>query len=276
MPSSIDRGAASAAFVLALAATLAWSGAATAQTSSVEGAPSSRLATESSQHAVPGYAAATRETPFADDAAVSARIAYIQSLLDAEQGEASRWWRTWTATYAGLAVAQGAGATLFENDGRRAALAMGAMSSSLGLFTLVAVPFPVATAGDQLRAVTAGTPAERIRKLLFAEKLYRVSARSEAFRATPWPHFIALALTGGASLTLWLHFDAPGSAAIQLLGGMALAEAQILTQPRGVIEAWRREGRQLSYGSPAPASRRARIEWTVRPYHRGLVVGGRF
>jgi len=172
------------------------------------------------------------------DAEVAARLAFIEARLDAGTAAATRWSYGWLATYGVFTLGQYGLALAVKDPGLRADMAVGAVSSSLGVAPLLLLPFTPRFAAAELRALPEGTPDERRRKLARAERLLRKSAESEAAGRSWLAHVVGggVAVAWGAVLAIAYHRVRSG--VINGIAGVGICELQIFTQPTAAIADW--------------------------------------
>ncbi|MCA9492213.1 MAG: hypothetical protein KC621_19910 [Myxococcales bacterium] len=187
-------------------------------------------------------------TAWADPPLVDAR-----ELLAANQPRAQRWWWTWVGTFGALTVGQGVLAATTTDPDVRVVDLIGAASSGIGVANLLVSPYP----GRHARADLASIGDDEAALL----DLFERTAQAERFQTGWLAHAGGLVVSAAPAVLIWAVYDQPETATLNLVGGVALSEAQILTSPRHVLRAWRtREG----------------LSARVLPTHDGLLVVGRF
>ena len=157
----------------------------------------------------------------------------IEALLR-DQAQRARTYRyVWTGINAGLAVGSFGLMPLVAHD-KREDYAVSGIASLLGTVTTFAFPLHVERDDPELAALQTLPPAARQKKL---SELLRDGARDEHSRVTwPWHLFNlgASALTGSIIAFGFGHTRAGLQTGI---AGFLLGEAQILTQPTGLVGA---------------------------------------
>jgi len=186
----------------------------------------------------------------AEDADVARRIAWIEARLARGTGAADRWWTGWYVGFTALTVGQGAVAVATTDPGLRADMAVGAVGASLGVAPLGLFPFEPRFAASDLAAEAGGTAGERRRKLAVAERLLAESADAEAFGRSWAVHLLGGGVSLGLGLVLAIAYDRLASGILNFVGGVALTELSIFTQPTDAIDAWR-EYRSGTFGPRA-------------------------
>ncbi len=171
----------------------------------------------------------------ATDAEVSKRIVFIESRLSRGAGAANLWWMSWYYGWTALSMGQFVWAITTSDKGTRTDMAVGAAASTLGLIPLGVLPFPARTASGDLARVAADSPAERRRKLVFAEHLLEAAAKDEKLRRSWVNHATSIGVSIGVGLVLGVGYGRPVPGLINALGGITLSEIQIWTTPTAAI-----------------------------------------
>ncbi|MEP7124929.1 MAG: hypothetical protein ABJE95_28630 [Byssovorax sp.] len=219
-------------------------------------------------------AASAQEPAAHADAEVMTRLAFVESALEREEPRMRFWFDSWIGAFAGLALGQ-AGVALGVTDRKvQISATVGAIKATIGVVGLSARPATARTAASTLRAMTATTPEEHRRKLHLAESLLQKSAEQERGRRS-W-----LALTGSAVINLagaavlWIGYRDYKSGWLGLGAGVAVAQVQLWTQPRGAAVAWDAYARGRFYGPlprPAPG-----LSFSLLPAPSGVSLAGSF
>ncbi len=173
------------------------------------------------------------------DAEVSRRLAFIEARLQSGTAASNRWWNAWFYGWTAFSVTQAAVALATTDRGLRIDMAVGAASSSLGVLPLGVFPLPSLRAAAKLGALPAASPAERRRKLARGERLLKESAEAEALGRSWINHALGATVSLGFGLLLGLAYKRPVSGVINTVGGIALTELQIFTQPTAAIDDYR-------------------------------------
>lgn len=194
-----------------------------------------------------------------------ARLAWIQARLAAHDRKAKAWWRGWTAGYASLAMAQGAGLLLLDDPDLQPTLIVGAIGSTLGTFGMLISPMrPVRHYAGRAGDLHADNPAA----LPLAEGLLDDAARRAREGRGVVNHLLGAAVALGGSAWLWLDRDMPVEAATNLVISLAVGQAQIWTQPTVWIDesaAYRAQAWQARGAAEPPAPR-----WSLLPQAGGV------
>ncbi|NRA32251.1 MAG: hypothetical protein HRU17_02820 [Polyangiaceae bacterium] len=222
-----------------------------------------------------GRVGAQTEAVKADDA-THTETRRILAVLEADEQPGNAWWYGWAGFYAGMLITQSVGShyigdkvpgDYFEYDGFRANLAVGALGSSLGLLSVVLIPFPATSAASELREAPGRTPAERLKRLHFARRLLERTARSERFAKSIWVHIASTLVPVGLGAILYLKYDRFGSGLFTFVGGSAIGQVRIATVPTSAmreVEA-RRRGSAMTLTPP-------RFAWAIAPHPGGAAL----
>jgi hypothetical protein len=194
---------------------------------------------------VPAFGQATG-TP--SDEEVKARLAFIQTALDAGRGRAGTWWYGWLGGYAAATVVQGGLAIAKAKDIRpvsdaasddvngdrkfAADMLVGGATTALGIVGMLIDPFTPLSAPGGLRALPDGTPEERLAKLQRAEELLRRCARREREGKGLATHLLNLGVNAAAGVVTAAAFKRPWTDGLVNFGiGEAVSLLNIFTQP---------------------------------------------
>lgn len=163
---------------------------------------------------------------FADPARAQA-IVCDEAVIHAEARRAREWRYAWTGVNATLAIGSFAAAPWVDAESRPDWIVSGAGSALTAAATFL-WPLDVEAASQELRALPPAACAARLPRLM------RESAADERARVT-WPWHVAnvglAALTGGI---IAFGYDHHLSGLLTTVGGTALAELQLWTQPTGL------------------------------------------
>ena len=173
------------------------------------------------------------------DAEIKSRLAFIEARLKSGTAASNRWWDAWFYGWTAFTVTQAAVACATTDRGLRIDMAVGAVSSSLGVIPLGLFPLPSRHAAAKLAALPGATPDDRRRKLGRAEHLLKESAEAEALGRSWFNHALGGAVSLGFGLLLGFAYKRPVAGVINTLGGIALVEIQIFTQPTAAIDDFR-------------------------------------
>lgn len=200
---------------------------------------------------------------------VDARYDRIAASLARGRPAARFWWIGWTSGYAAATVAQGALAVATTDRGTRIDSIVGAAESGIGVIgMLVAAPRTPMWASTELDAMDGSTACARLRRLRRAEELLRKSASEERQARSWYSQLIGDAVNLAAPMVLWFGYGRHAAGWYTLGPGLAVQQAQILTQPTRAIDAW------SSYQRRGNAARRP--SWRIAPIPWGAALTGSF
>lgn len=224
-----------------------------------------------------GSANATPKT--ISDEEVAKRLAFLEARLNQGEKAATLWWNVWFYGWEGLTMAQFAWALTTKDSGTRIDMAIGAASSTLGVLPLGLLPFPAKTAPQDLAkfaANTPNTPTARRQKLIFAEHLLHAAADDEILRRSWVNHAVSIGVSIGVGLILAVGYERPIPGLFNTIGGIALSELQIFTQPTAAINDLHDYQRFGITPTPTTKQKPASIGFNVGPHSGGLSLSGRF
>jgi uncharacterized membrane protein len=188
-----------------------------------------------------------------------ARLFFLQSHLSKEAPRAQRWFRAWTIGFSGLAAVQLL-APLVVKD-RRVDFYVGAGASLVGLAASLIGRPSVISDGPAFVARVAGAPQDADPCVLVAEgeRMLVHDAEMETTGRGPVMHILNVGFNVGVGLVLGFVFHRTTTAIVNTLVGTAIGEAQVLTRPRGLVDALKR----YDAGLPDPPARPWR--WQLAP-----------
>lgn len=206
------------------------------------------------------------------DAEVRERLAVARAAIGAHEPDMRHWYTAFMIMHG---VMGGVQITLFiaaADDGQRADFGFQALSSVLGMATLLVSTPPLLGAGGTLDGMPESTEEERRIKLVSAESLMRRSSDAVSFVRGPVSSLLTTGYGLAASTVLLLAFERP-SAALLLAGGTALiGQGRLLLHPWGIRDAWtayRRRYEDAGCPFDAPA-RPIATNWSFGTYGLGL------
>jgi len=161
-------------------------------------------------------------------AASAAEPAAGEPLSLREEASRARNWRyVWSGVNAGLTVGAFVAVPLVAREDRPDWIISG-IGSGVTVLATWFIPLRVESAADELEALP---PVERAR---LWRRLRRESAEDEHARVTwPW-HVVNFGLCAGTGAIIAFGYDHYLSGLITTVGGTALGEAQLFTQPTGL------------------------------------------
>jgi hypothetical protein len=154
-----------------------------------------------------------------------------------------------------------------NGDGPRNEAIIGAISSGLGLVTLLTSFPPLIGAGGALDALPESTPAERVAKLVRAERLMRESADAVSFVRGPVASLLSTGYVIVVASLLATVFQRTTGAYVLTAGGVVLGQGRLLLHPDGILHEWRRYQFQHPDAgcSPTVAVATASLSWQLVP-----------
>jgi hypothetical protein len=168
----------------------------------------------------PGFAQNNQDT--------TERITHIKQILAKDELSARNWYYNWMIGYSTVTVLQIAGSCLFHSVGTKQDMALGAISSGLGI------------AGTALSAFKPGfgkfnrlpCPFDKKDSLQYAEDLLKQAALTEK-EARSWKvHVICGAINAGSGLITWICFKRSVWDGLEIfLINTAVTEFQIWSSP---------------------------------------------
>ncbi len=198
------------------------------------------------------------------------RLALIQEMLSDGKQDASLWWNGWLWGY-GLATAvQGAVFLASDHLQTRQDMAVGAVTTLLGMAGQLIAPMTPASAPGKLAASPEGTPEERKAKLAEAERLLAACAKREKDGRSWKNHALTGAVNLGAGLVVWLGFKrSVWEGLANFAVNTVVTEVQIWTQPIRAVRDYEDYVRGTRMGS---RSVKSRMVFTVYGVPGGLGV----
>ena len=215
----------------------------------------------------------------AADASLRERIDDLQASLDRSQAPARLWLFGWTSAFtAGLAV-RSTLAVSAASEGIRIDSRVGALTLGTGLLATMALAPRSAFAAAKLRGLPDTTAEERRRKLLAGQELLAKCAFWERAGKSFVPHLVGVAVNVAAGLYLGIGEKRWASGLVAAVGGIAITELKIFTQPMtasAALAAYRGRGEsgpvRASQGArPTAASEPTLITLTSWPLGLSLV-----
>jgi hypothetical protein len=189
------------------------------------------------------------------------RVDFIRARLGAERPRARNWRRGFTIGYGALATGQAAALPSTSDAAGRASLGVGAASAALGVVALYAFPLTVIEDAPRISSLAAG-PRERCAVLTEADAALVRGAASEARGSGATAHLANLGVNAALGLVLGLGHHRWNEATIVFGVGSLVGEAQIGTQPTGLISDL---ARYRAADLPGPSTRAGRPAWSVAP-----------
>lgn len=173
------------------------------------------------------------------DSLIKEKLRFIETSFQNMQSNAKTWKYGWYAGFSTLAISQGTIGITTDNNDLKKGMALGVVTSVIGIGGLVTKPLVSIKACKTLQNMPENTIEERRIKLATAEKLLKKSAEREINGKNWKSHATAGAINLTAGLVCWLGFkksiwDGFTTFAIST----AIAELQIITQPKKSAKAF--------------------------------------
>jgi len=167
------------------------------------------------------------------------KLVFIETSFQNMQSNAKSWKYGWYAGFSTLAVGQASVYFISENKGLKQGMALGVVTSTLGIGGLITNPLTSIKAFKILQTMPENTADERKKKLQIAENLLKKSAERE-INGTKWKaHATAGAINLAAGLVTWLGFKKSIWDGLTTLAiSTTIAELQIITQPKKSVKAY--------------------------------------
>jgi hypothetical protein len=166
------------------------------------------------------------------DSIVNERILILKETLNRDKINTQRWWYGWLIAYSAATIGQGVAYFKSDDKNTRQDMALGAATTLLGAAGQFISPLIPGNEPEKLMTLPENTNDERLKKMIFAEKLLNEVAKREKLARSWKNHALTGAVNLSAGLITWLGFKRTVWAGI---GNFALntviTEAQIWTQP---------------------------------------------
>jgi hypothetical protein len=183
------------------------------------------------------------------DSVVKERIQVIQEMLDKGKRNANTWWYGWLVGYGAATVAQGVAAIVSDNLATRQDMALGALTTLLGMGGQIISPMVPGFAPGKLEDIPQGTPEQNIRKLCEAEKWLEESAKREKEGRSWKIHALDGAVNIGCGFIVWFGFKRTFLEGLENVAlNTAICEIQIFTQPTRAVKDYNTYCRQYKSG----------------------------
>lgn len=211
-------------------------------------------------------------SPVIDD---NARYAWIDAQLAQIEGPTERWFTGWTWTFAWLAAGQAGLAAAAPKPGQVADSAVGAVTSALGLGTMLIAPNTLLGAREQLAKFDATMPQGQYERRRRAEYVLQAVSAEERFQHSWVPHVLHTLANAGGWAVLFFGYKEYLAAWATLGAGFVVGEIQIFTRPWSATNAWEQYVKDYH---PIPASQvppdQIHLSFSVTPF--GAAAQGTF
>lgn len=202
-----------------------------------------------------------------DDAEVTTRLHDIRARIEHHEPDMRHWLTAFAVLHGALLGGELVLGFTASSDGPRNEAILGAISSGLGLATLLVSFPPLIGAGGTLDAIPEATPEERVAKLVRAERLLRQSADAVSFVRGPVASLLSTGYVIVMASLLATVFQRTTGAYILAAGGVVLGQGRLLLHPDGIMHEWRRYRFQHADAGCAPtlSVATAAIAWQLMP-----------
>lgn len=186
--------------------------------------------------------------------------------FDREIADVDAWSWTWGSVYTAGTITEGVALSLTRDAGTRVDLTVGIFSTGFGAATLWLLPLRLTL---PLRAARAQKDsADRCAALARAERTLASVARDQALATGIFAHLGNVAINATIALILGLGYGRWPSAALSAGIGVAIGEANLLTQPHHLRDVLAR------YRSGQLDPPGAKVGWSVVPVLAPRMAGG--
>jgi hypothetical protein len=175
-----------------------------------------------------------------DDTEVTARLRDVRARIARNEPDVRHWLTAFSVLHAALLGGELVLGFTASSDGGRVDAIIGAISSGLGLATLLISFPPIIGAGGALDAMPEDTPEQRVQKLVRAERLLQESANSVSFVRGPLASLLSAGYVAVAASIQIVGFGRQTGGYVLLAGGVALGQGRLLLHPDGALHDWRR------------------------------------
>ena len=210
------------------------------------------------------------------DSIVIERIQVIQKMLDDGKPGANRWWYGWLIGYGAATVAQGVIYIGSDDLSTRQDMAVGAVTTFLGVLGQIVAPMTPGYAPDRIRKIPFGNPEDNRNKLQFAEEMFKKSYLREKAGRSWQAHALCEVVNAGTGLVVWRGFDRTFLDGLENFAiNSVITEVQIWTQPNRAIKDYKSYNKKYNpkqvLGRQSP-----RVYWYVNASPNGAKIGVRF
>jgi hypothetical protein len=200
---------------------------------------------------------APEDAPAVAQVDVAERLDYLARAFDHEINDVDAWSWTWGSVYAAGTIALGVTLSLTHNRGTRIDLTVGVISAGFGAVSLYLLPLKLTL---PLRVSRAHWDAsDRCTALARAERTLVDVEKDQALATGIFAHLGNVAVNAAIALILGLGYGQWTSAAVSGGIGVAIGEANVLTQPHHLHDVLARY-RSGQFDAPE-----AKAAWSVVP-----------
>jgi hypothetical protein len=200
------------------------------------------------------------------------RLAFLAAEIDREVHHIDVWSWSWGSTYAALAVGQASAIPFVHDKGAQETLAVGAVAATFGAGSLFGLPLLITRPLERVRA--SWDDPRRCELLAEAEATLFAAAHRQALSTNWTGHVGNILFNTGLLLVLGWGYGHWGTGALSAGIGVAVGEANLLTQPRGL------QSSLSQYDAGRPGAPVPTTSWSAGPLWApgvcGLGVMGRW
>jgi hypothetical protein len=206
------------------------------------------------------------------DDEVRERLAVARTAIGHHEPDMRHWYTAFLVMHGVMGGVQIALFIAAADDDQRADFGFQALSSVLGMATLLISTPPLLGAGGTLDAMPESTEEERRIKLVSAESLMRRSSDAVSFVRGPVSSLLTTGYGLAASAVLLLAFERPTAALTLAAGTALLGQGRLLLHPWGIRDAWTAYRRRYeNAGCPFDVPARPVVSsWNFSTYGIGL------
>jgi hypothetical protein len=175
-----------------------------------------------------------------DDAEVTARLHDVRARIARNEPDVRHWLAAFSVLHAALLGGEMVLGFTASSDGGRVDAVIGAISSGLGLATLLISFPPIVGAGGTLDDMPEDTPEQRLAKLVRAERLLHDSADATSFVRGPVASLLSAGYVAVAASIQIVGFGREVGGYVLMAGGIVLGQGRLLLHPDGTLHDWRR------------------------------------
>lgn len=206
------------------------------------------------------------------DSLFNERIQFIKNTLKQDQINTQRWWYGWLGAYGVATIGQGAVYFASNDKSTRQDMALGAATTLLGVAGQFISPLIPGHETEQFSSIPANTPDEKLKELLFAEKLLNDCAQREKSARSWKNHAMCSAVNLGGGLITWLGFKRSlGTGVGYFVLNTAITETQIWTQPTLARRNYKKY-HQKYLENEGSISYQSDVNWYLEAYPGGLGI----
>jgi hypothetical protein len=204
------------------------------------------------------------------DSIRSERIQFIEKSLKQDEHKTRLWWNGWLIGYSAATVAQGAVYFMSDEKSMRQDMALGALSTLLGVANQFFSPLMPRKEADRLALLPSNSSIEKEKKLQFAEELLQKHALCEKNARNWQTHALYTVVNIGEGAITWIGFKRTVWAGLENFAlNEVITEAQIWSQPLRAKKDYETYCRKYKNGDNT-LSYQPTIDWYMGAYPGGI------